>query len=175
MPKFAKVPRRGFRYGPFMSVGDLLGFRADGLRDTAKVQFLPQWYEEDGKNPEAVLSKRFVMADLGMTEVAKVDLKGLDDLAGNLAKALRDRPEEVLSIVNAFGPSGTREDRETIPGRSEELGLSAGPNRPIAIWGVLLAVGAALILAGCCQETDTDCGSNGGTDGGTDTDDDKGG
>lgn len=170
MPKIAKAPRRGSRYGPFLSVGDLLGIRAEGMRDTVKVQFLPQWERHDPRNPEAVLSKRFVMADLGMTELARRDLKGLDAVAANLAKAARERPEDLLGIAGAFGPSGTREDRESIPRRAGELGLSAGPNGPLAIWGVLFAIGAALLVAGCCKETDSDCGSNG-----TDTDDDKAG
>lgn len=170
MPKIAKAPRRGSRYGPFISVGDLLEIGADGLRDTVKVQFLPQWESYDDRNPEAVLSKRFVMADLGMTEIAEGNVRGLEAVAESLAKAARERPEEIVRIADAFGPSGTREDRESIPRRASELGLSAGPGGPIAIWGVLFAVGAAILLAGCCQETDSDCGSNG-----TDTDDDKAG
>jgi hypothetical protein len=50
------------------------------------------------------------------------------------------------------------------------LGLTQRSDSPIAIWGVLIGVAAALLVAGCCQETDSDCGGNG-----TDGDDDKGG
>ncbi|SPH24055.1 hypothetical protein DEA8626_03103 [Defluviimonas aquaemixtae] len=172
MPKkFAKAPPRGSRYGPFLSVGDLLEVKAAGLKDTVKVQFLPQWESYDDRNPEAVLSKRFLMADLGMAEISRAELKGMDAAAENLAKALRERPEEILKMANAFGPSGTREDRESIPDRARELGLAADTGGgPVAIWVGILLAGAAILISSCCKRTDSDCGSNG-----TDTDDDKGG
>lgn len=172
MPKkIAKAPPRGSRYGPFLSVGDLLDVKAAGLKDTVKVQFLPQWEIYDDRNPEAVLSKRFLMTDVGMADISPADLKGVDAVAENLAKAVRNQPDEILQMANAFGPSGTREDREAIPDRARKLGLAASTGGgPVAIWVGILLAGAAILISSCCDRTDSDCGSNG-----TDTDDDKGG
>ena len=86
MPKIAKVPPRGSRYGAFLSVGNLLGVEAPGLKDTVKAQLLPQWENYDGNAFEAVLSKRFLMVDLGMSEVTRADLAGVDELGENSRK-----------------------------------------------------------------------------------------
>lgn len=169
MPKIAKAPRRGTRYGPFLSVDRLVGLKSAGTKDIVKVQFLPQW--EDYENDvEAVLSKRFVMVDMGMTELSRQDLEGMERVTEGLTRAIKSEPEKVLEIANAFGPSGTRERREGAIDQAAALGLAnRDDDGPVAIWGPLIAIGAALLLSACCKETDSDCGSNG-----TDTDDDKG-
>lgn len=170
MTKIAKAPLRGTRYGPFLSVGRLVGLESEGTRDIVKVQFLPQW--EDYENDvEAVLSKRFLMIDMGMTELSRGDLDGMERIAEGLGRTLRTQPEKLLDIANAFGPSGTREDREGAIDKAAGLGLAQrDEDGPVAIWGPLIALGAALLLSACCNKTESDCGSNG-----TDTDDDKAG
>lgn len=169
MPMIAKIPVRGSRYGPFLSVGRLLGLRSDGTKDSFKAQFLPQW-EDSGNDVEAAFSKRFLMIDLGMAELAYEDLDATERVAKALSVAARSAPEELRAIANAFGPSGDREDRESALERALKLGIAEDDDDPVAFWGVVLLVGAALLVSACCNETDSDCGSNG-----TDTDDDKGG
>ena len=127
-----------------MSVGRLIGLSSEGTRDAFKAQFLPQW-EDDENDVEAVLRKRFLMIDLGMAELAYADFEGAARIADELAKASRTDPERLRMIADAFGPYGSREDRE--------MALST----------------AAQLVPACCNKTDSDCGSNG-----TDTDDDKG-
>jgi len=169
MPKIAKIPPRGSRYGPFLSVGRLIGLSSEGTRDAFKAQFLPQW-EDNEAYVEAVLSKRFLMIDLGMAELAYADFEGAARIADGLAEASRNDPERLRMIANAFGPSGSREDREMALSTAAQLRLTGDDDDdPVAFWGAVLLVGAALLVAACCNKTDSDCGSNG-----TDTDDDKG-
>lgn len=117
---------------------------------------------------EAVLRKRFLIIDLGMAELAYADFEGAARIADGLAQASRSDPERLRMIANAFGPAGSREDREMALSTAAQLGLT-GNDDPVAFWGAVLLVGAALLVAACCDKTDSDCGSNG-----TDTDDDKG-
>src|SRR4051812_3753211 len=141
MTKIAKALPRGTRYGPFLSVGNLVGLDSKGTKDMLKVQFLPQW-EEDRSEVEAVLSKRFLMVDLGLTEITQADLNGMARIARGLTHAVRTSPEQVLAIANAFGPSGSREDREGALHRAASLGLVQRGDDPLAIWGVLIGVAA---------------------------------
>ncbi len=86
------------------------------------MQFLPQWkdYEND---VEAVLSKRFLMVDMGMTELSRGDLDGMEQIAESLGLTLRTQPEKLLEIANSFGPSGTRKVREGAIDKAAGLGL----------------------------------------------------
>jgi hypothetical protein len=170
MSKIARILPRGARYGAFLSVSDLLGIDRPGLRGVPKVQFLPQFETTDNSSVEAVLSKRFLLVDAGISDVSTTDLTGIERVAERLARASREAPEELLKIALAFGQSGTREDREELPERARRLGLmNPDDSEPTAIWVGILLVGAALLISSCCNETDTDCGSN-GSDTDVDTD-----
>lgn len=162
--KHAKRLPSGARYGSFLSVGDLLGIDVARLKDAIKVQFLPQWEGDDQKKTDAVLSKRFVLLDMRNSDVGLEDVRGLAKLSGALARAVADNPDELLSIAAAFGRSGTKEARLNVLNTATRLGLfSPDDSEPTAIWGVGLLIGAAILLAGCCQETDTDCSDDGDT------------
>jgi hypothetical protein len=155
------------RYHSFLSIGPLLGVRSHGLENTTKVEFLPQW--EDKGATQAVLSKRALLIDLGVSDIKSDDLKHLARFTNVVEKAARDHPAELLKIVQAFGRSGSKAEREKALDRAAHLNLfRAGDPEPVAVWGVLLAIGAAILIAGCCQETDTECDSDSDTDNGTD-------
>jgi hypothetical protein len=78
-----------------------------------------------------------------------------------------------LAIVRAFGRSGSKQEREQALERAERLNLVHPTEpEPPAAWVGLLLVGAAILVASCCTQTDTTCDSEDDTDNG-DTDDDK--
>lgn len=166
----AKLLPRGARYGAFLSIGELLSVETPRLKDAVKVQFLPQWAGEYGKAVEAVLHKRFVLMDIGASDVGREDITGIAKMARKLGQAAEEHPEELLKIATAFGRSGSKEDREAVLDRSERLGILSGDD-PAAfgpLVGLGLLIGAAL-LASCCNETDRSC-DDGDTDGDTDGD-----
>jgi hypothetical protein len=156
------------RYGAFLSIGELLGVKAPGLVHALKVEFLPQW-EHDGQT-EAVLSKRSLLVDIRASHLRPADIEGLATMAERVRQAALGQPDTLLKIVQAFGRTGSKAERERALERAEQLGLwQRGDPEPPALWGIVLLAGAAVLIAGCCQETDTECDS----DAETETDNDQ--
>ncbi|MEE9354979.1 MAG: hypothetical protein V3U75_05255 [Methylococcaceae bacterium] len=162
----------GARYGSFMSVGELLNIEVPRLKNTMKAQFLPQWTGYDRSDVESILDKRFILTDLSLSDINSEDIRGVAKFSKTMMKAATEQPEEMLKITTAFGKRGNREDREKVLERAEKLGLySPDDSEPTALIGVILLVGAAILLAGCCNHTDRDCGDDGNSgSGGTDGD-----
>lgn len=148
------------RFGSFLSVGELLGIEEYRLQNAIKLQFLPQW-EELG-NSESVLSKRSVLVDIRTSDLSLADMERVAKAGNLIGQAAQEDPELLLKIVRAYGRSGEKEEREKTLGRAERLGLwSPDDSEPAAIIGAVLLVGAAILIAGCCVKTDTDCSDPG--------------
>lgn len=159
-------PAGNARYGSFVSVGNLLGVKSPGLKNTIKLEFLPQWEEKNLRAVEAVLSKRSLLVDVRASELSLDDIKKLASAGESIRRAANEHPNILLRIVQAFGGSGTKEERKKALERAQSVGLwKTGDSEPVAFWGGLLLVGAAILIAGCCNETDTECDSEDDTDG----------
>jgi hypothetical protein len=151
------------RYGSYLSVGRLLGIKASGLQNAIKVQFIPQW-EEQGQT-EAVLSKRSLLVDVGVSDANLDDIKKVARLAEQIKQASLEHPDTLLAMVNAFGRSGSKPEREKTLERAESLSLwQQGDSEPTASWIGLLLIGVAIFISACCQETDTECDTDTDTD-----------
>ncbi len=70
------------RYHSFLSIGASLGVTSPGLKDVAKVEFLPQWKRYGRK--DAVLSKRSLLVDIGMSDIQMDDVISTADLVDKL-------------------------------------------------------------------------------------------
>jgi hypothetical protein len=173
MKKSKRLRRDGqSRYRSYLSIGPLLNLQAQGLRDTLKAEFLPQWDLQERGATEAVLSKRSLLVDIGMSQIELADLEQVPVFLERLRKVIAEEPDKVLEIVQAFGLNGSKPEREKAARRATALGLyrADDPGEPVAFWGVALLVGAAILIAGCCNETDTECDTDTDTDGDTDGD-----
>jgi len=70
------------RYHPVLSIGGALGVTSPALKDVAKAWLLPQWKEHGQRN--AVLSKRSLLVDIGMSDIQLDDVISTVDLLDKL-------------------------------------------------------------------------------------------
>ena len=70
------------RYHSFLSMGASLGVRSPALKGAAKVEFLPRRKEYGQKG--AVLSKRSLLVDIGMSDIQLDDVISTADLVDKL-------------------------------------------------------------------------------------------
>ena len=73
-PGMAKLSR----YHSFLPIGASLGVRLPAHKDGAMVEFLPQW-KGSGKT-DAILSKRSLLVDIGMSDIQMDDVISAVDL-----------------------------------------------------------------------------------------------
>ena len=66
------------RYHSVLAIGALLGVRLPAHKDGAMVEFLPQW-KGSGKT-DAILSKRSLLVDIGMSDIQMDDVISAVDL-----------------------------------------------------------------------------------------------
>ena len=70
------------RYHSLHSIGELLGVRSPALKGMAKMEFLPQWKRY--VQTDAVLSKRSLLVDIGMSDIQMDDVISTVDLLDKL-------------------------------------------------------------------------------------------
>ncbi len=70
------------RYHSFLPIGASLGVRSPAHKDGAMVEFLPQW-KRYGQT-DAVLSKRSLLVDIGMSDIQMDDVISTADLVDKL-------------------------------------------------------------------------------------------
>ena len=66
------------RYHPFLSMGEALSVRSPAYKNGAMVEFLPQW--RGSGQADAVLSKRSLLVDIGMSDIQMDDVISTVDL-----------------------------------------------------------------------------------------------
>ena len=66
------------RYHSLHSIGELLGVRSPALKGMAKMEFLPKWKRY--VQTDAVLSKRSLLVDIGMSDIQMDDVISTVDL-----------------------------------------------------------------------------------------------
>jgi hypothetical protein len=66
------------RYHSVLAIGALLGVTSPALKDAAKVECLPQW--KGYGRADAVLSKRSLLVDIGMSDIQMDDVISTVDL-----------------------------------------------------------------------------------------------
>ena len=70
------------RYHSLHSISELLGVRSPAHKDGAMVEFLPQW--RGSGQMDAVLSKRSLLVDIGMSDIQLDDMISAVDLLDKL-------------------------------------------------------------------------------------------
>jgi hypothetical protein len=70
------------RYHSFLSIGASLGVRSPAHKDGAMAQFLPQ--RRGSGQTDAVLSKRSLLVDIGMSDIQMDDMISTVDLLDKL-------------------------------------------------------------------------------------------
>jgi hypothetical protein len=70
------------RYHSFLPIGASLGVTSPALKDGAMVEFLPQW--RGSGQTDAVLSKRSLLVDIGMSDIQMDDVISTVDLLDKL-------------------------------------------------------------------------------------------
>jgi hypothetical protein len=77
------------RYHTFLSIGASLGVRSLAHKDGAMVELLPQW--RGSGQTDAVLSKRSLLVDIGMSDIQMDDVISTVDLLDKLREGTDTR------------------------------------------------------------------------------------
>lgn len=142
-------------YGNFLSIPTVFKDAEDGIRHALKMEFgttLSHSEKDRNLNFKTFFLTDRILTDFGAVDPASVDLKRVEKDCNLVKEIIREHPEIIHKVVNAV--SGNGEDISEIIKVAESLekiGFTEeyAHKRGGGFLGLLIVVGAALLVSGC--------------------------